>query len=179
MEESESDRARRQGCLCGGIDCHERADQFSVPMKMTRTWLRRSLFEIEGAHEPMTTPDQSKGDRSRDEVLAGEYVLGVLGAEERMKVEARLRRDPPFAAMVHRWEDNLSAVDGEYGFELPPAALFSKIEGQIHGQAEAQSALGVIFGGLWNSLTFWRFVALASLLVVAAVATIEIGLWNP
>jgi len=28
MEESESDRARRQGCLFGGIDCHELADQF-------------------------------------------------------------------------------------------------------------------------------------------------------
>ncbi|MGO8657755.1 anti-sigma factor, partial [Rhizobium ruizarguesonis] len=26
----------------------------------------------------MTSPDKSKGDRSRDEVLAGEYVLGVL-----------------------------------------------------------------------------------------------------
>lgn len=127
----------------------------------------------------MTTPDQSKGDRSRDEVLAGEYVLGVLGAEERMKVEARLRHDRPFAAMVHRWEDNLSGINDEYGFELPPAALFKKMEKQVYGQAEARSAFGVNFGGLWNSLVFWRFLAFASVLVVAAVATVETGLWNP
>ncbi|MFB2607356.1 anti-sigma factor, partial [Rhizobium phaseoli] len=29
----------------------------------------------------MTSPDKSKGDRSRDEVLAGEYVLGVLSLQ--------------------------------------------------------------------------------------------------
>ena len=40
----------------------------------------------------MSTPDQSKGDRSRDEVLAGEYVLGVLAGAERQKVEERLPR---------------------------------------------------------------------------------------
>ena len=48
----------------------------------------------------MTSSDRSSGDRSRDEVLAGEYVLGVLSLDDRRKVEARIVLDADFAAMV-------------------------------------------------------------------------------
>ncbi len=35
----------------------------------------------------MTTPENKRSDRSRDEVLAGEYVLGVLSLPDRLRVE--------------------------------------------------------------------------------------------
>ncbi|MFN6985615.1 MAG: anti-sigma factor, partial [Rhizobium oryzihabitans] len=37
----------------------------------------------------MTTGEHSDGMHSRDEVLAGEYVLGVLPIEKRREVERR------------------------------------------------------------------------------------------
>lgn len=110
----------------------------------------------------MTTPDQSKGGRSRDEVLAGEYVLGVLSLEDRQKVERRMRSDRQFAAIVTRWEQNLSGFNDEYESVLPSAALFPKIEKRIFGEYQMNASL-------WNSLLLWRIVALASLVLAAAV----------
>lgn len=126
----------------------------------------------------MTTPDQSKGDRSRDEVLAGEYVLGVLGVEDRLQVEERLRHDRSFAVIVRRWEDNLSQFNEDYGVELPPEALFAKIEGKIYGQPE-RAPWSSAFGGLWNSLALWRGLAFAGVAAAAVVAGTEAGLWDP
>jgi anti-sigma-K factor RskA len=110
----------------------------------------------------MSTPDQSKGGRSRDEVLAGEYVLGVLSLEDRQKVERRMRSDRQFAAIVTRWEQNLSGFNEEYESIVPSAAVFPKIEKRIFGEYSAG-------GGLWNSLLLWRVVALASLVLAAGV----------
>lgn len=124
----------------------------------------------------MTTPDQSKGDRSRDEVLAGEYVLGVLGAEARLKVEARIRRDRQFAAIVHRWEENLSEFHEDYGVELPPPEAFSVIESRLFGEVPQPIRPG--FVSLWNSLAVWRVLTLASLLAAVTLGTTDLVSWS-
>ncbi len=115
----------------------------------------------------MSTPDQSKGGRSRDEVLAGEYVLGVLSLEDRQKVERRMRSDRQFAAIVSRWEQNLSEFNEEYEAVAPAAAVFPKIEKRIFGEV----ALGA---HLWNSLMLWRSVAFASLFLAVGVLVFAI-----
>ena len=79
----------------------------------------------------MTTPDQNSRDPRRDEVIAGEYVLGVLSAEDRRKVEARLRNDRVFAAMVSRWEENLSTINHELETMPPSPRVYSVIEQRI------------------------------------------------
>ncbi len=108
----------------------------------------------------MSSPDQSKGGRSRDEVLAGEYVLGVLSLEDRQKVETRMRSDRPFAAIVSRWEQNLSSFNDEYDVILPPASVFPKVEKRIFGDRPKRR-------GVWNSLAVWRGLTFASLIVAA------------
>lgn len=115
----------------------------------------------------MSTPDQSKGGRSRDEVLAGEYVLGVLSLEDRQKVERRMRNDRPFAAIVSRWEQNLSEFSEEYERVTPAASVYPKIEKRIFGDKAAGA-------NLWNSITLWRSVAFASLFLVAGVMVFTI-----
>lgn len=125
----------------------------------------------------MPTPDQSKGDRSRDEVLAGEYVLGVLGIEDRMQVEARLRHDRSFAEIVRRWEDNLLQFNDDYGAELPPETLFTRIEERIHGGSRPRSAASLLWA-LWNSLALWRGVAVAGIASAIVVGGTEAGLWD-
>ena len=123
----------------------------------------------------MTTPDQSKGDRSRDEVLAGEYVLGVLSIDDRRKVEARISSDRSFAAIVHRWEENLSEFNDDYALEAPPKLVFSAIESRLFGPKRRVRADG---RGLWNSLVLWRSLTFASLALVATYAVFQSGLLN-
>jgi len=108
----------------------------------------------------MSTPDQSKGDRSRDEVLAGEYVLGVLGGTERQKVEARLRHDRPFAAMVKRWEENLTQFNDDYAEVAAPDHLLSGIEDRLFA---SPASVAAVKDSLWNSLILWRGLSFASI----------------
>ncbi len=123
----------------------------------------------------MTTPDQSKGDRSRDEVLAGEYVLGVLAADERAKVEERLRHDRPFAAVVRRWERNLSRIDEGYDVEGRRApTVFPRFDGSA---ALADLSFSGFAASLWNSLSLWRSLALAGFAALAAFVAASAGLW--
>ncbi|CCM74195.1 anti-sigma factor [Rhizobium mesoamericanum] len=117
----------------------------------------------------MTSPDQSKGGRSRDEVLAGEYVLGVLSFKDRRVVEERMRRDRQFAAIVSRWETNLSAFNDDYDVVSPGQETFKQIEARLFGSPETAPRPA---RGLWASIVFWRCLALVSLLITAGALTI-------
>ena len=43
-------------------------------------------------------------------LIAAEYVLGVLGAEERREVERRLAQEPALASEVAFWEERLGGI---------------------------------------------------------------------
>ncbi|MDO9416412.1 anti-sigma factor [Pararhizobium sp.] len=125
----------------------------------------------------MNTSDRESGDYRRDEVIAGEYVLGVLSADDRRKVEARMVLDRNFAAIVNRWEENLSTFDDAYEDVLPPARVFTQVERRLFPAAAA--AISAREGGFWNSLVFWRGLSFASLIAVAGFAVAGSGLLAP
>jgi anti-sigma-K factor RskA len=122
----------------------------------------------------MTTQKPESGDSRRDEVIAGEYVLGVLSAEDRRKVEARMASDRNFAAMVIRWQNNLASLDDAYEQVARPGRGFATIERRIF-QAPVSAGRSP---GLWNSLPFWRSLALASLAAVTVLAASSAGLFR-
>lgn len=122
----------------------------------------------------MSTQDPESGDSRRDQVIAGEYVLGVLSADDRRKVEARMVLDRSFAAMVKHWQSNLSSFDESYDPLPPPPQVFTAIERRIFG---AQPVAAV--GGFWNSLAFWRLSSLASVAALITVVTFASGILEP
>lgn len=67
------------------------------------------------------------------DLLASEYALGVLGLEERAAAEARLRRDPAFAAAVVAWEQRLSGLNDDFD-AVPPPDLMPAIEARLFPQ---------------------------------------------
>lgn len=113
----------------------------------------------------MSSPNQSEGDRARDEVLAGEYVLGVLSPEGRARVEARMRRDRAFAAIVARWEQNLAPIDDEYEALAPPDFIVPMVERRMIAARQKSfsrpSRFGPLFGSLWGSIGLWRVLSFA------------------
>ncbi|MFN7025701.1 MAG: anti-sigma factor domain-containing protein [Pseudorhizobium sp.] len=125
----------------------------------------------------MTTPDNSEGDRARDEVLAGEYVLGVLSLRDRIEIENRIERDRVFAAIVARWQENLSEFDQDYTPVAPPAALFAGLEQRLFSPQVNKDSEG--FAGLWNSLALWRVATVASLALLLALALYETAAFGP
>ena len=93
-----------------------------------------------------------------DDLLAAEYVSGLLDLEERSIVEIRLRNDATFAARVTDWENRLSALNDDYD-EVAAPNLLPQIEARLFPAAPKRS----LFGNLW----VWGASAAAALAIVA------------
>lgn len=96
-----------------------------------------------------------------DDALAAEYVLGVLDLAERTAAEARIRKDPGFAARVAEWEARLSDLNDDYA-ETPAPDLLPRIEARLFPTAPRPGRLSV---GRWLS-----GVMAAALLVAVSIA---------
>lgn len=82
-----------------------------------------------------STPDF---DLPEDEALAAEYVLGALDLAERTAAEARLKRDPAFAALVSDWQNRLSDLNDDYD-EAEAPNLLPQIEARLFPQTAKPS----------------------------------------
>ena len=122
----------------------------------------------------MTAPENKRSDRSRDEVLAGEYVLGVLPLPDRLRVEHRLRQDKAFQAIVARWQENLATFNIEYAAEAPPSWLYGAVETKLFPKSADEQARGLI----WSSLNFWRGLTLVTLSAAIFFAASAGGLFR-
>jgi anti-sigma-K factor RskA len=114
------------------------------------------------------TDDAPLTPREADEALAAEYVLGVLDLAERAEAEARVKRDPAFAAMVAAWETRLGGMNDDFA-EAPAPNLLLKIEERLFPKAPSGKAKARF------SVLPW----LAGAAVAAALALVTIGIVVP
>lgn len=106
------------------------------------------------------------------DVLAGEYVLGVLDANQRREAQARIERDPGFARLVADWEQRLAPLlAGVEGTEVPPH-LWPRIRTRL-GWPAVETPGDAARPRLLQSTGFWR--AATGLAAAAALAAIVIG----
>ena len=116
--------------------------------------------------------DDTIGPADGGNLVAAEYVLGVLGAEERREVERRLAQEPALASEVAFWEERLGVLADAVAPVTPPQHTWSQIEAAIPAAAAARPT------SLWQSLAFWRgFGIAAAALAAASIAALAyIGL---
>ena len=104
----------------------------------------------------MTDPD----DR---DLLAAEYVLGTLDADERASVAARLEGDASLAAAVAAWEDRLAPLTAAIPDLAPPAAVrdavMARLFGPDAGAGAAQSRVIDAAAVLRRRLRRWQAAA--------------------
>ncbi len=115
------------------------------------------------ANLPPEGPDPSAAEPPDEELLAAEFVLGVLSASERASAQARRDRDPDFAARIARWELRLAPWLSDYAKVPIPAHVCPEICRRLGWQREPSAR-----AGLWQSLSLWR--AATALVALAAVA---------
>jgi anti-sigma-K factor RskA len=108
----------------------------------------------------MSTTDHSTGDDGR--LLAAEYVLGVLSAEERRAVERRLPHDAALAREIESWEERPGGLADAVAPVAPPAQAWPRIEAAVAAQPAARST------SLWDSLVFWRNFGIGTATLAAA-----------
>lgn len=113
------------------------------------------------------------------EIVAGEYVLGLLDGAERKAFEKRMASDAKLDAAVTRWQTRLAPIDATAPLMEPSTGLWQRIESGLdqapaRSQATApQSALGARLTQWWDSLWLWRGAALAG---CAAALLLAFGL---
>lgn len=116
----------------------------------------------------MTGPKQTGGSNPQDDIIAAEYVLGVLSFADRKNVEQRLLNDEHFARLVNSWEAQFSGLNSAYEPIAPDAATLARIEDRLFGVSQHRIESP---SRLWTSLAFWRgMTALTS--AVAAFALV-------
>ena len=94
-------------------------------------------------------------------VIAAEYVLGVLGAAERREFERRLTQEPALDLEVAFWEERLGGLADAVAPVAPPDHTWSRIEAVIAPPAPRPASV-------WQSLAFWRGFAIGSATLAAA-----------
>jgi anti-sigma-K factor RskA len=109
------------------------------------------------------------------DILAGEYVLGVLDLPSRQDAEARIAQDPGFARLVQDWEQRLAPWLDEATPATPPEHVWPRIRSNLGWAAAAadanalRSPVAPPSSSLWQRPGFWRATtALAAGLAVAA-----------
>jgi anti-sigma-K factor RskA len=120
----------------------------------------------------------SDTDHSEDagRLVAAEYVLGVLAADERLSIERQLARDPVLAHEVAFWEERLGPLADAVAPVPPPASVWSRIEATL-----GPSGVPSPKPGVWENLALWRAIAAGTttFAVACLAGMLYIGLLPP
>src|SRR5260370_15948722 len=109
------------------------------------------------------TDDRTIIREEGDKVVAAEYVLGVLGAAERRQAQQRLAHDQAFANEVAFWEERLGAFADVIEPVAPPDRAWTRIARAVRIRDPSAPR-----ESLWQSLAFWRSLAIGSAALAAA-----------
>lgn len=107
-----------------------------------------------------------------DDVLAGEFVLGVLDTAQHRVVQARLESDRALAQRVAEWERRLGPWLADIEPVEAPEQVWARICARLGWNEGARAP-----SGFWQSLSFWRAATVLSTVVaLAAIAwTLQIA----
>jgi len=113
-------------------------------------------------------------DAPDDDLLAAEYVLGVLDAPQRSDIERRIARERAFADLVAAWETRLAPWTDEIAPVAPSPEVWQRIAEKLPAQRATQSA------GWWNAISLWRGLAIgASSLAAASLVALFVVVSRP
>ena len=116
----------------------------------------------------MSAVDDIGPERGGDDIVAAEYVLGVLPADERRQAALRIDAEQAFARLVDRWQVYFAPLAAAYAEVEAPAGVKIAVDRRLFsgGSAAGQPATFAA-PGLLSSLGFWRGLAVAALAALA------------
>jgi len=123
----------------------------------------------------MTLAEDNGPERGGDDLLAAEYVLGVLAADERQIASRRIDAETAFARLVDAWEAHFAPMAAAYAAVEPPASVKVAIDRRLFASSASTSAAPS--AGLWASLAFWR--GLAAVAIAALAVYVALPYVNP
>lgn len=112
-------------------------------------------------------PDGGDHEPPNHDLLAGEYVLGVLDAQARRQAQARIAAEPAFARLVEGWEQRFAGWLDEIEAVPAPAHAWLRVRTAL-GWSPVEGARR----GLWQNINVWRGATAAAFAAAAALAVV-------
>jgi len=84
-------------------------------------------------------------------LLAGEYVLGNLQGQARLRFETLMREDTALRHQVTLWAQRLEPLNDELEARTPPASVWTAIEQQIGSDRQPSLEQPGILAPTWYS----------------------------
>jgi anti-sigma-K factor RskA len=110
----------------------------------------------------MNTPASS----DENDLRCAEYVLGVLGNDERREIERAIQQEAGMAESLARWQARLMPLTEDLADVNPPPHVWNRLQSKLGWTRRERPA------GLWNSLSFWRWTGLTSIVAACALAIV-------
>jgi anti-sigma-K factor RskA len=110
-------------------------------------------------------------DPDDSDIPAGEYVLGVLSADDRGAVERRLQHDQPLADLALAWQERLAPLATDLTPIVPSPQVWLRLRRSVEGRARVRRSRW------WNRVNVWR--GLMAVATAAALAVLAIVLTSP
>ena len=104
-----------------------------------------------------------------DDLIAAEYVLGVLDGAERKTATLRVLNDQAFARLVDQWTVRLAPLDESYAETAPPASIKKALDRRLFAVSSDFAP------GIWQSLKFWRALAFGAAIAAIAITPLLRG----
>jgi len=114
------------------------------------------------------TDEQLEREPPSDDLLAAEFVVGVLDADARRRVQSRVDAEPAFAGLVAAWEQRFAALLAEIDPVTVPAHVWLRLRTRL-GWSPVEGARR----GVWQDVNFWR--AATAVAAAAAIAVVVVG----
>lgn len=115
---------------------------------------------------------------TEDRILAAEYVMRLLDADETRRFETRMAVDPRLRGLIQDWEIRLLRLTEDITPVAPPATLRDEIERQISGELAVSNRGGGVVRSLPRQIAVVLTVILAmilALMLVTPAKTAAIG----
>jgi anti-sigma-K factor RskA len=103
------------------------------------------------------------------DLIAAEYALGTLPADERAAAALRARREPLLAAAIEAWGERLAPLAELVAPRTAPAQLWPLIEARVDALAAAQTAAHAQIISIEHRLSRWRAAAIAASAIAASL----------
>lgn len=113
-------------------------------------------------------PRDPPAEDGNEDMLAAEYVLGVLDADARRRAELLLREHPGFARAVAVWQERLGPLTDTIEPVPPPGHVWSRIEAQTRPRAAVRTTRQEAGSDFWRWLSYGS-MALAAASLAAAI----------
>jgi anti-sigma-K factor RskA len=109
-------------------------------------------------------------DPPERDVLAGEYVLGVLDAQQRAAAEQRIASDPAFAAEVAFWENRFMALAEQIAPVPVPDYVWARISSALGFGPAPRAPVAPDRASFWDRVGPWRWLTAGGFATAAVCA---------